>query len=327
MQVMNLQAPPDIVVIGGSNMDLHARANEQVVMGSSMSGSAGISPGGVGRNVAENLARLGDSVALVSVVGDDPIGDEVISYTEDVGVDCTYVRRRADVRTGTYNAVLDSSGELVVAVADMAATDEFSPLVVEAARDLIKGARGVLVEGNIPVRTADMAIDLAREFDVPVGFDPVSVQKAKRARELIRADRELYLVTPNQAELAALTDLPADSDAEIEKAVHSLHDRGVGVVWVRLGARGSVISYNDVYQELPSVPTDVIDVTGAGDAMLAAFTHEILRDIDLVQAARFGHAAAALTCGTNDTVRMDLSESLVRDCAGGGAVASVARRV
>ncbi len=315
MQVMNPHIPPDIVVIGGSNMDLHARAHEQVVMGSSMSGSAGLSPGGVGRNVAENLARLGDAVALVSVVGDDPIGDEVISYTEDVGVDCTYVRRRADVRTGTYNAVLDSSGELVVAVADMAATDEFSPLVVEAARDLIRTARGVLVEGNIPVRTAEVAIDLAHEFDVPVGFDPVSVPKAKRARDLIRADRELYLVTPNQAELAALTDLPSGTDAEIEKAVHALHDRGVGVVWVRLGARGSVISYNDVYQELPAMPTEVVDVTGAGDAMLAAFMHEALRDVDLVEAARFGHAAAALTCGTHDTVRMDLSEDLVRELA------------
>ncbi|WP_246087887.1 carbohydrate kinase family protein [Nocardioides albertanoniae] len=312
---MTSPKPPEIVVIGGSNMDLHARAHEPVVMGSSMSGSAGISPGGVGRNVAENLARLGDSVALVSVVGDDPIGDEVISYTEDVGVDCTHVRRRADVRTGTYNAVLDSSGELVAAVADMAATDEFSPLVVEAARDLIKGARGVLVEANIPVRTAEMAIDLAVEFDVPVGFDPVSVTKARRARDLIRPDRELYLVTPNQAELAALTDLPTDTDTEIEKAVRSLHDRGVGVVWVRLGARGSVISYLDVYEEMPAVSADVLDVTGAGDAMLAAFTHEILRDVDLVEAARFGHAAAALTCGTHDTVRMDLSESLVRELA------------
>ncbi|TQL66171.1 pseudouridine kinase [Nocardioides albertanoniae] len=315
MQGMTSPKPPEIVVIGGSNMDLHARAHEPVVMGSSMSGSAGISPGGVGRNVAENLARLGDSVALVSVVGDDPIGDEVISYTEDVGVDCTHVRRRADVRTGTYNAVLDSSGELVAAVADMAATDEFSPLVVEAARDLIKGARGVLVEANIPVRTAEMAIDLAVEFDVPVGFDPVSVTKARRARDLIRPDRELYLVTPNQAELAALTDLPTDTDTEIEKAVRSLHDRGVGVVWVRLGARGSVISYLDVYEEMPAVSADVLDVTGAGDAMLAAFTHEILRDVDLVEAARFGHAAAALTCGTHDTVRMDLSESLVRELA------------
>lgn len=315
MQGMTSPKPPEIVVIGGSNMDLHARAHEPVVMGSSMSGSAGISPGGVGRNVAENLARLGDSVALVSVVGDDPIGDEVISYTEDVGVDCTHVRRRADVRTGTYNAVLDSSGELVVAVADMAATDEFSPLVVEAARDLIKGARGVLVEANIPVRTADMAIDLAAEFGVQVCFDPVSVTKARRARDLIRPDRELYLVTPNQAELAALTDLPTDTDTEIEKAVRSLHDRGVGVVWVRLGARGSVISYFDVYEELPAVSADILDVTGAGDAMLAAFTHELLRDVDLIEAARFGHAAAALTCGTHDTVRMDLSESLVRELA------------
>ncbi|MBO0842478.1 MAG: carbohydrate kinase, partial [Nocardioides sp.] len=137
MQGMSVPGQPDIVVIGGSNMDLHARAAEPVMMGSSMSGTAVISPGGVGRNLAENLARLGDSVALVSVVGNDPIGDEVVDYTAGVGVDVTHVRRRGDVRTGTYNAILDAEGELVAAIADMAATDEFSPLVIEAARDLI----------------------------------------------------------------------------------------------------------------------------------------------------------------------------------------------
>lgn len=312
MLTMSDPGQADIVVIGGSNMDLHARAAEPVTMGSSMSGSAVISPGGVGRNLAENLARLGDSVALVSVVGNDPIGDEVVDYTVSVGVDCTHVRRRADVRTGTYNAVLDAEGELVVAIADMAATDEFSPLVVEAARDLIARARVVLVEANIPVRTAERAFDLAAEFDVPAAFDPVSVPKALRTRDLLHAGRALCMVTPNQAELAALSGLPTGTDKEIQKATACLHDRGAEVVWVRLGARGSMISHHDSLLWLDSVATDVVDVTGAGDAMMAAYCHERLRGQSIEAAARFGHVAAALTCATHDTVRMDLSDSLVR---------------
>lgn len=309
---MSVPGQPDIVVIGGSNMDLHARAAEPVMMGSSMSGTAVISPGGVGRNLAENLARLGDSVALVSVVGNDPIGDEVVEYTRSVGVDCTHVRRRGDVRTGTYNAILDAQGELVAAIADMAATDEFSPLVVEAARDLIRTARMVIVEGNIPVRTADVALDIAADVGVPAAFDPVSVPKAVRSRDLIHAGRGLSLVTPNQAELAALTDLPTTTDQEIQKAAGCLHERGVDIVWVRLGPRGSVISRGDDLVWLDAVPTTVVDVTGAGDAMLAAYTHERLRARDVEEAARFGHVAAALTCATHDTVRMDLSDALIR---------------
>ena len=122
----------------------------------------------------------------------------------------------------------------------------------------------------------------------------------------------MYAVTPNRAELAALTDLPTRTARQVERAARALHERGVEIVWVRLGADGSLLSTPAGRTALAAVPADVVDVTGAGDAMLAAFCHALLGDVPPEEAAAYGQAAAALTVASPHTVRPDLTDRLVR---------------
>jgi pseudouridine kinase len=144
-------------------------------------------------------------------------------------------------------------------------------------------------------------------------LEPVSVPKATILRAFIGADRPLYAVTPNRDELTALTGLAASTDRELRLAADSLHQRGVQHVWVRLGADGSMLSSASAEATLiPAVPTTVQDVTGAGDSMLGAFCHALLEGQDPVDAARYGHAAAALTIASRHTVRPDLTPRLVQ---------------
>ena len=114
-----------VVVVGGTNMDVVARTTAPLVAATSNPGRTRISPGGVGRNVAENLARLGSRVALVSTVGSDPDGDWLLEATAAAGVDVSPVLRGG--QTGRYVALLDAGGELVAGVSDMAATDALGP--------------------------------------------------------------------------------------------------------------------------------------------------------------------------------------------------------
>ena len=82
-------------------------------------------------------------------------------------------------------------------------------------------------------------------------------------------------------------------------------------MWVRLGDRGSLLSGPDGVQTFGATATEVVDVTGAGDAMLAAFCHAVLRGAGHADAAAYGHAAAALTVASPHTVRPDLTDRLV----------------
>ncbi len=298
---------PGAVVIGGANVDLKARSTDRATSHTSNPGHASMTPGGVGRNIAENIARLGDRVHLVSVVGRDAMGDNLLEHTATAGVRVDHVMR-TDRPTGTYTAVLDADGELIVAIADMEAITELRPDRLQSARDIIATAGVLVIDGNLDLDTFDYALDLAA--GVRTVFEPVSVPKATRLRDAI--DGRVYAVTPNRDELAALTQLPTRTDRQLQTAMGYLHDRGVELVWVRLGERGSLLSTVNETIEIPAVATTVEDVTGAGDSMLGAFCHMLLRGSSPDEAARFGHAAAALTIASEHTVRPDLTPRLVR---------------
>jgi len=297
---------PGAVVIGGANMDIKARSASRAERGTSNPGSGSITPGGVARNIAENLARLGDRVHLVAMVGRDPMADALLQRTAAAGVRIEHVGR-TDSPTGTYTAVLDDDGELIVAIADMQATAGLGADQLDAARDVIATAGVVVVDGNLQPAALEYALDLAAA--APVVFEPVSAPKAAALQHLL--DGRVHAVTPDRAELAALTGLPTKTDRQLRTAARSLHDRGIEIVWVTLGAQGSLLSTTSGAEEIPALPTTVLDVTGAGDSLIAAFCHALLDGAAPAEAARLGHAAAALTVASPHTVRPDLTLRLV----------------
>lgn len=300
---------PYVVVVGAANVDIAARSAGAVVPATSNPGTTSTTPGGVGRNIAENLARLGTPTHLISVVGEDRLGDDLLAATRDGGVDVGAVRR-SRAGTGTYTAILDERGELVVAVADMAAADEITPEHLESTAELIGGARLLVLEANLRSDTLTRALSLAAAAQVDVVLDPVSVPKARRVR---LGRHPVHTLTPNADELGALTGLPVTTEDQWVTALRELHGRDVGVVWVRRGARGSLLSTAGapgVPLSLDAEPVAVVDVTGAGDAMTAAYCHVLVRGGTPPDAARFGHRAAAATIASHQSVRPDLSDLL-----------------
>ena len=315
-----LDERPSVVVVGGSNLDVKARASAPMQAATSNPGTGSMAPGGVGRNIAENLARLGTRTILISSVGRDAAGETVMQHTAAAGVDLEHVHR-TDRATGTYVALLDADGELVAAVSDMAATDEISPERIADVGDVLAAASLLVLDGNLAPATVGVALDRAQAAGIRAILEPVSVSKAARLAEQLTAERPLYAITPNRDELAAITGMPAGTARQVRAAADALHSRGVRLVWVRLGRRGSLLSERlddgtTTRTNLTAVPASVDDVTGAGDAMLAAFCHATLEGADSVAAARLGHAAAALTIASPQTVRSDLTPRLLRSLAG-----------
>jgi pseudouridine kinase len=292
--------PGDVVVVGGMNLDTLARITGETVPASSNPGTTATAHGGVGRNVAENLARLGSPVRMIGVVGDDHPGTELLARLTTVDVDVSRVRRSQHLRTGTYTAVLDHQGGLVVGVADMAATDSLRP--DDVTRESLRGASWLVLDGNLPTDTIAHCLALADERDLPVVLDPVGVTKAARLGRL----PGLHTFTPNRDELLAW----AGTD-DVDAAREHAHAQGIDVVWLREGADGSTLHTGGEATRLHLPPADVVDVTGAGDAMLAAYVHRLRAGDSVVQAGWFATAAAWLTVQSTTTVRRDLTEDLV----------------
>ncbi|HEY1118760.1 MAG TPA: carbohydrate kinase family protein [Acidimicrobiales bacterium] len=291
----------DIVVVGGINLDTLARIEVETTLGSSNPGVTSTAPGGVGRNIAENVARLGSPVRLVGKVGEDAAGGALLAQLKVLDVDVSGVRRTSDRATGTYTAVLASDGDLVVGVADMAATDSLGPDEID--RYLLRGAGWLVLDGNLPSDTISHCLALAVEWDVPVLLDPVGVAKAAR----LGAVPGLHTFTPNHDELLAWAGTD-DPDAAREHA----HAQGIEVVWLREGVKGSTLHTGDgISTRLQLPPAPVVDVTGAGDSMLAAYVHFLRAGAPVVRAGWLATAAAWLTVSAPTSVRQDLTEDLV----------------
>lgn len=305
-----------VVVVGGANMDIKAHSRDRAVLRTSNPGAAVTTPGGVGRNIAENLARLGSPTHLVAPVGRDAFGEALVAATRAAGVVVDHMVTTDDP-TGTYLAVMESDGELLVAVSNMSCTDNLTVRQLAGARDLIAHCDLLVIEGNIPPAPAVWLLDYATATGVEVVIDPVSVAKAAALAPALTPERPVLALTPNQDELAAIVGRRVPhTTSSVAKAAREVHELGVRHVWVRRGLAGSTLSSRDeegrvTVTHFPAPRTQVVDVTGAGDAMTAAFVHGLLRRDSPREAAAFGQMAAALTVASPETVRPDISARLV----------------
>jgi pseudouridine kinase len=304
--VMNNPDPDrPVVVIGGANIDVKCRIAAATAMGSSNPGAVTTTVGGVARNVAENLARLGLETALISAVGWDAEARRLIAETAAAGVDMSAVLRDGQP-TGRYVVTLDARGDLLVAVNAMGILEALTPRALARQRALIESARLIVADCNLPIATLGWLIKTAAKRRVPLAIETVSSPKVPRLKALLTPAQPLYALFGNQTEMAALIGRKLPSARALADGAAVLHKRGVGTVAIGLGRRGMFVSQRDggknTVQLVPAVKAKVVEVTGAGDAAVAATLYGLLAGKDAVSAARYGQVAAALTLASEQSV-------------------------
>lgn len=295
-----------VVVIGAAGIDVKGRANEPLELERSNSGVVRNSVGGVARNIAENLARLEVATCLLSAVGDDHSGHYVLSHTAQTGVDTSLVLRIPDMHTGSYVAVLDDAGRLVVAISEYDIVEQIAPAYLQKHRGVLADAAMIAIDANLSERAIASVFRWARRYNVPVCADPTS---SALAPKLIPYLSDLYMIAPNAAEAAVLCasdSAPSTSEEAIETA-QCLVSLGVKIAIVTLAEQGLAYADGSSAGHIPAINTTVVDTTGVGDALTAAVIFGLLNDMPLDEAVRLGISAAALTLRTRDTVLADLS--------------------
>jgi pseudouridine kinase len=194
-----------ILVIGAASIDTVGRASQHIQSGTSTPGALRVSVGGVGRNVAENLARLGESVILLSAVGDDDSGRRILNQATECGIDATRVLVDPNLRTAAYLAVLDQDGALVMSIDDMGISRELiTPGFIYRQRALFRDARMVVLDASLSPAALGTIFGLTSRYDLPVCADPTTVPLAPR---LCAHLSNLTLISPNAVEAKALCDV------------------------------------------------------------------------------------------------------------------------
>lgn len=289
-----------IICIGAANLDRKLHTLDKLVPGTSNPARQAEAFGGVARNIAENLARMGAEVALLTAAGNDAAGRALLAHAESLGIDTRATLRLDDAATGTYTAVLDHDGEMAVALADMAIYERLTPDIMAARRQQRANASLVVADLNLPVDTVSQLVRDARQDEVPLVLVAVSEPKMARLPHDLFGVRLLIL---NEGELAARVGRSLAGEAELAEACREVQAQGVQDIVVTRGARGVLFTSGASVEHLAAPPAEVVDVTGAGDAFAAAacltFGHG---SDDLALACRRGLRLAALTLACADTV-------------------------
>lgn len=295
-----------VLVIGTSGVDIVGRLRGELMQRTSNPAQIRTSFGGVARNVAENLARLGQAVRLVTVVGKDQSGEQLLHALSEAGVDVEHVLRSPQHPTGSYLAVINSSGELQFGLDDMRAASGLSAEHLRQCGELFQTSSMVFVDANLPKESLRVIFSLARRARVPVCADPTSKVLASR---LLPYLSRLCLIAPNADEASILCGrtISPSNRREALDAAKCLVSAGVQTAIIALAEFGVCYATSETSGHVPAIRTTIVDPTGAGDALTATVIFSLLNDIPIDDAVRLGVAAASLTLRYRGAVVPDLS--------------------
>ena len=289
---------PFVVAIGGANMDIHGTPSAGLCLSDSNPGTVQISPGGVARNVAENLARLGIDCRLIAPVGKDRHGDMLMCSGRAAGIDMQHVVRLESAPTSTYLSVLDQSGNMHVAISDMSIIEQVGAGLLHGHEPMLNQAALVIIDTNLNHDALDWLSSTLEHQTLFV--DTVSTTKAMKIKPFLRSVQTLK---PSLAEAEALAGMAMRTEKQLPQLAGWFHDRGVGRVFITLGPDGVFYSTGEAqgFERAGKNESRVSNAGGAGDAFLAGLSYAWLKQWPLRKTLQFSIAAASVTISHKQT--------------------------
>lgn len=296
-----------VVVVGGANTDYVGVPFAQLIDRDSNPGAISVSAGGVGRNIAENLARLDVETHLISAFGNDADSGALLARTREAGVRTENSFISDDLPGARYLAINDDGHDLAVAINDMRVLETITPEQLQhpARHRLLDTASVVVVDANL---TEETLAWIAAHTQAPLVVDPVSVVKARRLKSLLP---RISTIKPNAHEAAELLGAReiATLDAA-EKSARGLVAAGVGRAFVTPGPAGIVWADGEGSGRLESPGLEPVNASGAGDAFAAGLVYAMLSGADTRTQAMFASALSIMAIASEETVNPDVTRSV-----------------
>lgn len=290
-----------ISVIGGANVDIAGIPYGDLKDYDSNPGKVAFSLGGVGRNIAENLARLDKNVELLTILGDDIYGQEIRRHCIELGIGINNSMILENASTSTYLFILDEKKDMRVAIAAMDLYDKMGEDFITKRKSLIENSELCIVDTNIP---ENILRYLVENFEVPVFVDCVSTKKTEKIWDFIG---KFHTVKANKLEAEVLYGETIKDDSDLENLAKILLEKGVKQLFVSLGEEGVFYATEKEMKKLPAFKTEVVNATGAGDAFMAGIASAYMDGSTPDDICLNGIAAATIAISSEETISEDMS--------------------
>lgn len=294
-----------VMVVGSSNVDIQGFSSHKIVNSDSNIGQIRLSMGGVGRNVTENLIRLGQETKLISVTGGDQNSTYLLNECSQIGIDTSHFLIVENKNASTYLAILDEQREMLLAVNDMSIMDEMTPEFIRSKNSYIKNSNILFLDTGLSSEIIDM---LFAEYPTSNFFvDAVSVNRAPRIMNHLN---KIHTLKCNALEAAFLADMTIRTMKDAQKAADILLEKGVKRVFITYGSKG--VFRKSSYDNLQlgwtrAKAPNIRSVTGAGDAFMAGVIYGTIKCMREDQIPKFATTLSILTLEAEQTVNPQIT--------------------
>ena len=295
------------LVFGVSVFDICGFTDSNYRCNDSNPGKVRTSFGGVCRNIAECMSRVGVNTQFISILGDDEAGKAMLEHSKQMNYDMSNSLIIKGENTPTYMAVLDEHGEMVSAVVDMKIIDKFTTEFIDSKAEIIRNAEYMILDSDRP----DIVEYILKNFSGNTKFilDPVSAAKAKEVKHLIKY---FHTIKPNRYEAEIMCGMKIKNDEDLRKAGRYFIDLGIENVFITLDEDG--IYYNNGVEEgkIKANDVKVVNVTGAGDSFVAGIAYGYSNKCNLIDTLKFAISMSTITISTEETIHPEMGFDLVR---------------
>lgn len=292
-----------ITCIGGANFDVSLKLENDILDKTSNPINSSKSYGGVVRNVAENLARIGMNISLMSLLGEDSFGHDLLKSFNHF-IETFAIEMVPNETTGTYYSVIDKTGDMLYGFADMKINRLMDRSWILRHKKHIIMSEYLICDLNPAKEAVETLLELKRELDIPMAIIGVSGPKMKNMPDNIEG---LDLVICNVDETQAYFNTNTSDGYELCKL---WLDAGVKNAVVTAGLKGSYYgNLNKISHQEPYFvnPNKIVDVTGAGDAFSSAVLYGVINHESLEKSVKLGTANSSLTIQVPFAVNPNLS--------------------
>ncbi|XP_052621276.1 pseudouridine kinase isoform X2 [Lactuca sativa] len=255
------------VIIGGMVLDIHAIPSIPPNPRTTVPGKVRYAAGGVARNIAECVSKLGTKPFMISALGSDIAGNMLLEYWKSTGLSTEGIRMGNEIQTPVVSIVFDTEGESAAAVASVESLEQFlTPKWIQQFKSNISSAPIVMVDANLSPLALEASCQLAAEVGTPVWFEPVSVAKSRR---IVSVAKYITFTSPNEDELIAMANAlspkhtfsPIQKEAstitslfqQLKPAISILLEKGIKVVILTLGSKGVLLCSKKHFNFLHSI--------------------------------------------------------------------------
>lgn len=301
---------PYILVLGASIVDIFGFCGRSYAQRDSIPGHIKISFGGVCRNIAENLVRVGVNTQFISTLGDDENGKSILEHSRKLGYNMENSLFLEGESTPTYLAILNHQGEMESAVVDMESLNKMDEAFVDGKHEVFENAEYTIVDSDNPI----LLEYILKKYQGKSKFilDPVSAKKAKKIRHLVKY---FHTIKPNRFETEALCGFKIETNDDLRKAGRFFIEQGVKNVFISLDADGIyyITSEGEEGTLACCEPIDVKNVTGAGDSFVAGIGYGYMDNLTIKDTLKYSVAMSIITITHEETINPKMSHELVED--------------